>query len=115
MKDDIRTGHGNSLSENFASSAQRFGAIDVARYQKYLDGSDMTPEQKEDMLQVIKLILMTFAELGFRVHPLQEACGKDGETGSQPAKAAFDQVGSLSQQTHRTIRDSGPKGGLEVE
>lgn len=115
MKDDIRNGNGIGLSENFASSAQRSLTIDVAKYQEYLDGSDLTPEQKEDFLRAVWSVVVTFVELGFDVHPLQEVCGKGVGTSTQRPKAAFDQVESNGQLTHRTDRDSGPKGGLEIE
>lgn len=115
MKDDIRNGNGTGLSEKFASSAQRSLTIDVARYQEYLDGSDLTPEQKEDFLRAVWSVVVTFVELGFGVHPLQEISGKDGETGDQHPKAAFDQVKSKDQRIHRNDRDSGPSGSLEIE
>lgn len=115
MKDDIRNGNGTSLSENFASSAQRSLAIDVARYQEYLDGSDLTPEQKEDFLRAVWSVVVTFVELGFDVHPLQEVCGKGVGTSTQRPKASLDRVRSKGQLNHGTNRKSGPSGGLEVE
>lgn len=115
MKDDIRNGNGTGLSEKFASSAQRSLTIDVARYQEYLDGSDLTPEQKEDFLHAVWSVVVTFVELGFGVHPLQEISGKDGETGDHRPKAAFDQVRLEDQRIHRNDRDSGPSGSLEIE
>ncbi|WP_071675398.1 hypothetical protein [Nioella nitratireducens] len=115
MKDDIRNGNGTSLSENFASSAQRTLTIDVAAYQEFLDNPDMSPEQREDFLLAIWSVVVTFVELGFGVHPLQEISGKEGETGDQRPKAAFDQVRSKDQRIHRNDRDSGPSGSLEIE
>lgn len=115
MKDDIRNGNGTRLSENFASSAQRTLTIDVARYQDYLDGSDLTPEQKEEVLGAVFSIVMLFADLGFKVRPLEEFSGKDVKNRTQSPKAALDQVRSKGQLNLGTNRNSGPTGGLEVE
>lgn len=68
--------------------------VDVERYQALLDDSDMTDAQKEEFLQALWLIVVSFVELGFGVHPLQEVCGKDAEIGSDSAKYAFDAVRS---------------------
>ena len=66
--------------------------VDVERYQAYLDGADMTEAQKAEFLQSLWMIVVSFVELGFGVHPLQDACGKDPEIGSDSAKDAFDKV-----------------------
>lgn len=115
MKDDIRNGDGNGLSENFASSAQRTLTIDVAKYQAYLDGSGLTPEQKEEFLRTVFSIVMRFADLGFEVRSLAEFSGKVGENRTQSPKAALDRVRSKGQLNLGTNRNSGPRGGLEVE
>ena len=115
MKDDIRNGNGTSLSENFASSAQRIVEIDVAKYQEYLDDSDMTPEQKENFLRGLLSIILVISDLGFEVRPLEEFSGKDVENRTQSPKAALDRVRSKEQLNLGTNRNSGPMGGLEVE
>lgn len=115
MKDDIRNGNGISLSENFASSAQRTVTIDVAKYQEYLDGSDLTPEQTEDFLRAVFSIVVRFVDLGFEVRPLEEFSGKDAKNRTQSPKAALDRVGSKERLNLGTSGNSGPMGGLEVE
>lgn len=115
MKDDIRIGNGTRLSENFASSAQRTLTIDVARYQDYLDGSDLTPEQKEDFLRAVFSIVVRFVDLGFEVRPLEDFSGKDAENRTQSPKAPLDRVRSKGQLNLGTNRNSGPTGGLEAE
>ena len=74
------------------ASAKRTLTVDVAKYQKFLDEADLTPEQKEDFLQAVWSVVVTFVELGFDVHPLQEVCGKDAECGGKTATDAFDEV-----------------------
>ena len=101
MKHDTDMGSDKSLSEYFAVSAQRIITVDVAKYEQYLDGSDLSDEQKEEFLQAIWMFVSTFVELGFGVHPLQED--------------AFDQVRSEDHRKSVTKRDNGPTGCLEVE
>lgn len=115
MKDYNGANNTPTISETFAASSKRTLTVDVAKYQEYLDHADMTPEQKEEFLTAVWSVVVTFVELGFDVHPLQEVCGKDGETAAQSPKAAFDQVRSEDQRTRKTKRKSGPSGGLEVE
>jgi hypothetical protein len=103
------------LADDFAGSARRVLAVDVEKYQAYLDGSGLSPEQKEEILQSLWLIMMSFVELGFGVHPLQEVCGKDDLPCTRRAKASFDEVKSTPSDTNKKSTDSGPPGGLEVE
>ncbi|MGJ8530094.1 hypothetical protein [Maritalea sp.] len=52
--------------------------IDLERYQGYLDNPSLTPEQKTEFLEKLWIIVSAFVELGFGVHPVQQACGKHG-------------------------------------
>lgn len=113
MKDEVKTTVPTGLSEHFASSSQRTLSIDVAKYQAFLDGSGLAPEQKEEFLRAMWSIVVTFVDLGFAVQPLDEACGKDGQGGNPRAKAAFDQVDSKKPDKPQTLKEPGPSGGLE--
>ena len=46
--------------------------IDYALYQKYLDNSDMSDVHKCEFLDALWLIIVSFVDLGFGVHPLQQ-------------------------------------------
>ena len=99
MKDEFKTNGSTSLTENFASSAQRVITIDVAKYDQYMRDTGMNQEQKEEFLRAMFSIVMTFVELGFGVHPLQqvdqqEPCGQHEKCSDQGAKDAFDRVRS---------------------
>ena len=50
--------------------------IDLDHYQSYLDDPALTPDQKEDIVVALWTIISAFVELGFGVHPVQQACGK---------------------------------------
>lgn len=90
---NIKVGH-SDLKNTFDVSAKRMLKVDVERYQSYLDDTDMTPVQKEEFLQGMWLIMISFVELGFEVHPLQEVCGKDGQSDTQSALGAHDALQS---------------------
>lgn len=52
--------------------------IDLEHYQSYLDDSSLTPDQKAEFMGELWIIISAFVELGFGVHPVQQACGKHG-------------------------------------
>lgn len=86
---NITAGHGG-LKTKFDATAKRMIKVDVERYQTYLDGTNLTAGQKEQFLQDMWLVMMSFVELGFEVHPVQEVCGKNAESTTQCANGAFD-------------------------
>jgi hypothetical protein len=55
--------------------------LDVERYEKMLKNCDLTEEQRQDFLETIWSIIVGFVDLGFDIHPLQQAasegCGQD--------------------------------------
>ena len=51
-------------------------AFDVEKYQVYLDDPALSAEQKEELLRALWTIISAFVELGFGVHPIQQACGQ---------------------------------------
>ncbi|WP_375552561.1 hypothetical protein [Rhodophyticola porphyridii] len=84
----------SNILEAFSASARPTLTVDVAKYQEHLDGSDLTPEQKEEFLKAVWSIVVTFVELGYGVHPLQEACGKDGDRHDQGPQKTGDSLNS---------------------
>ncbi|MAZ18484.1 MAG: hypothetical protein CL535_19430 [Ahrensia sp.] len=82
------------LADRFDASARPIVTVDVEKYQSFLDESDLTDEQKEEFLNAIWSIVVSFVEFGFGVHPLQEVCGQNSEICSQRPKDAFDRVRS---------------------
>jgi hypothetical protein len=80
----------NDLKPSFDASASRMLKVDVERYQSYLDGMDMSAAQKEEFLQAMWLMMVSFVELGFEIHPVQEVCGKLDQNGTESAIGASD-------------------------
>lgn len=94
MKDENRTSEIIDLSDQFRASARPILTVDVEKYQSWLDGSDLSQEQKEEFLQALWSIVVSFVELGFGVHPLQEICGQDDLDSLEAPTAVRDQVES---------------------
>jgi hypothetical protein len=105
----------STILNAFTASARPMLTIDVERYQEYLDGSGLTPEQKEEFLKAAWSIVVTFVELGYGVHPLQEACGKDCETGGPRPSTASDELRSEDQNTANPLEKLAPPGKPEVK
>ena len=82
----------NGLSERFGSFARPRLTVDVEKYQAMLDDSELTEEQKRQVLEDLWSIIVSFVELGFQMHPVQEVCGKDSLADVEAAKPAFDAV-----------------------
>ncbi len=58
-------------------------SIDYEKYEHYLEDSNLTEAQKQEFLQALWNIIVNFVDLGFGVHPVQQAiaasCGKEQE------------------------------------
>lgn len=63
--------------------------LDVAKYQDFLDGENLSTQEKRDFIESLWQIVCEFVMLGFEVHPLQQA-QKDGE--KTPKNSAFTSV-----------------------
>ena len=65
--------------------------VDYEFYSEYLEGSDLTEEQKHEFLQLLWNIICEFVSLGWGVHPLQQAlvakegCGKRRDSADESA------------------------------
>jgi len=61
--------------------------IDYEKYAHFLEEADLTENQKREFLQTIHDIILSFIDLGFGVHPLQQACGQGGDNSSKAASS----------------------------
>lgn len=50
--------------------------VDVQRYQEYLDDPALSETERAQIIKALWTIISGFVELGFDVHPVQQACGK---------------------------------------
>lgn len=57
--------------------------FDVSRYEHFLEDQGLNAEQKRAMLEALWSIIVSFVDLGFGVHPVQQACGQNGDEESE--------------------------------
>ena len=62
---------------NQSNSAPPILKIDYALYQHYLDDSDLNENEKQEFLDTIWSIIVSFVDLGFGVHPVQQVLGEE--------------------------------------
>ena len=89
MKEDFNTSNEHASFDNGTTHPKPMLTVDVEKYQSFLDGADMTDEQKEEFLQALWSIIVSFVELGFGVHPVQAAGDKTAKFESNSMKYTF--------------------------
>lgn len=114
MKNIIDTVTENNLREAFNSPARPVVTVDVEKYKAFLDDPSLSEAEKEDFLQALWSIIVTFVDLGFGVHPLQEVCAREGEHSDDELKEAFDRADGVDSYG-KQLKDGSPAGGLEME
>ncbi|TPE48557.1 hypothetical protein [Amaricoccus solimangrovi] len=114
MNDENQTFE-KSITPSFAAAARPIVTVDVEKYQAWLDDPRLTPEQKEEFLQALWSVVVTFVEIGFGVHPLQEVCGQIEDESNPGLKEIFDAVESKSSEERVETDFPSPNGGLEVQ
>lgn len=59
--------------------------LDVSRYLHMIDDPALSDDQKRQMLEALWSIMVAFVDLGFGIHPVQQACGKvESRLASEP-------------------------------
>lgn len=87
--------------------------IDYALYERYLEESEWNDEQKREFIETLWSVVIQFVDLGFEIHPLQQACGQNGTDPSGELvfdaadMVAFDQENSSENITNNAVRPFG--------
>lgn len=82
--------------------------VDWDRYKAMLKDSDLTDTQKQEFVETLWSIIVTFVDLGFGLHPVQSV-HSDGRTGSKALEAAIaDVVNSDPLPNSQTDSAAGP-------
>ena len=74
--------------------------VDYEKYERYLAGTDLSDDQKREFIAALWQIITAFVDLGFGVHPVQQAqntCGKLPENSPKPALSKGNAVNYESQ------------------
>lgn len=76
MKKDAASEVTDALSERHDNPVKHGLQLDVAYYQDVFDDPNLTEAEREQFITALWQIIVAFVELGFEVHPTQQACGK---------------------------------------
>jgi hypothetical protein len=81
--------------------------IDWDAYLPFFEDEDISEDDKRQMIEALWSIMVSFVDLGFGVHPVQQACGKDISLAELPAC----DVVNLGHTKTDFNKASAPKGG----
>lgn len=73
---EVRSGGVATANHSIGQASRRKSQIvevDVERYQDLLDSADLSAEQKAEFLRALWSIIIAFIDLGYGVHPAQQA------------------------------------------
>lgn len=68
--------------------------FDAREFAHFLDESDLTEAQKLEYIQTVWGIVLQFIDLGFGIHPIQQACGQFDDAAALCGEADSDMVES---------------------
>lgn len=77
--------------------------VDVQRYQEYLDDPTLSDGERAQIIEALWAIISGFVELGFDVHPVQQACGKVENSLEQDGFSDSTEVQSEHQKNEENI------------
>jgi len=83
------------LAEGVAKKAPPTLTVDWELYGEYLDESDLSDAEKREFLETIWSIVVSAIDLGFGVHPVQQAAGNICEQQAEIAKFIAEQSASV--------------------
>lgn len=89
--------------------------INYDLYARYLEDSDLTEDQKREFIETLWNIIVSFVDLGFGIHPLQQAasdeCEQKRELGEFLTSAAAGMINSEDKSKPQFNSDAdGPTG-----
>lgn len=64
------------------TAARKALTVDWARYEKLLEDSDIPDSEKREFIETLWQVVVAFVDLGFGLHPLQQATGHDPDPDS---------------------------------
>jgi len=59
--------------------------IDWDAYLPFFEDEDISDEDKRELIEALWSIMVSFVDLGFGVHPVQQACGQEVSLAEMPA------------------------------
>lgn len=86
--------------------------FDLAKYVGYLDGSDLSGAQETELLQTLWKIVTAFVDLGYGLHPVQQAMDKSRSLALHSTLPVVESDSSNSNIERKTARvNRAPRSG----
>lgn len=107
-KEQIKQNHHPELYDPERCASPPVITVDYDLYAHYLEGSELSDAQKQELLQTLWNIVCEFVSLGFNVHPVQQAkktCGQVTENRGEAAPTSAIEVSSLNQFITENLAD----------
>jgi len=109
----------NPAGSDLSGSSRQALTLDVSAYEHYLENADLSEDQKREFLEALWSLIVGFFDLGFKIHPLQQAtsegCGQNSEIGDLIAKKPELVVGSKNTFNIKSKHSGGGQSGLSRE
>lgn len=96
------------LTRKPAALARPALTFDVGLYEKHLEDSDLSDAEKQEFLETLWNLVVVFVDLGFGIHPVQQACGQiEDDCGAKPPDLLSSWDSTKSTNTEPARRDGG--------
>lgn len=96
------TGKTNDKTTNYKTLT-----LDVEYYQAILDSDDIPEEKKRELIETLWQIVVSFVDLGFGIHPLQQA--SDGEE-AKLHPAVTKMIADAANEDFKNLKEAWPEG-----
>lgn len=80
--------------------------IDYDLYARYLEDSDLDESQKREFIETLWSVIVSFVDLGFGVHPLQQAREENLKNGTLPPSNLPDVIGLPDQSSGKKFTNA---------
>ena len=81
--------------------------IDWDAYQPFFEDEDISEAEKHELIEALWSIVVSFVDLGFGIHPLQQVCGKDISLADLPVSDVLNLNTTKSDFKHSARPDTG--------
>ena len=89
--------------------------VDYEKYEHFLETADLSDEQKREFIAALWSIIVAFVDLGFGVHPAQQAEKTCGKITDSPPKPALTKGNEVNYQGKSLTTNWKKAAGLETE
>lgn len=88
--------------------------LDYDLFASYLEDSDLSDRQKLEFVETLCSIIVAWVDLGFGIHPLQQACGEDLPIDKLVALDSADMVELQQHLSHHTFSKAADRSDSDL-